>query len=85
MNILEKTLYRELYRKSFYEFVKDFWSEADPSKLVDGKLIQLYCEIFQYLCKPWIGYEEINVELPKLKEDDILIDIRGKKNKIIIH
>lgn len=85
MNVLEKTLYRELYRKSFYEFVKDFWSEADPSKLVDGKLIQLYCEIFQYLCKPWVGYEEINVELPKLKEDDILIDVRGNKNKIIIN
>ena len=40
MNNIQRILYRELYKKSFYDFVKDFWSSADPSKLVDGKLIQ---------------------------------------------
>ena len=84
MNSLHKALYRELYRKSFYEFTKAFWEYADPTPLIDGKLIQFYCECFQYLCKPWIDYEEININIPKIKDVDI-IDIRGDKKKININ
>lgn len=84
MNTLHKMLYRELYRKSFYEFTKAFWIYADPAPLIDGKLIQFYCESFQYLCKPWIDCEEVNVEIPKNKNANI-IDIRGNKSKININ
>lgn len=82
MNNIQRILYRELYKKSFYEFVKDFWSSADPSKLVDGKLIQYYCEVFQYMCREWVGYEEIKINLPKYDENVKIIDIRGKRNKL---
>lgn len=85
MTELEKLLYRELYKKSFYDFVKDFWSEADPSKLVDGKLIQFYCECFQYMCKDWVGYDPVEITLPTLKEDDVLIDIRQNKRNLCLN
>lgn len=85
MNKLEKLLYRELYRKSFYEFVKRFWKEADPAPLVDGKIIQFYCEVFQYMCKPWVGYEPIQISLPKISEDINIIDVRGTKTKLNIN
>ena len=55
MSELERLLYRELYKKSFYDFVKDFWDCCEPAKFIDGKLIQIYCEIFQYMCRDWIG------------------------------
>ena len=84
MKPLHRALYKELYRKSFYEFVKAFWEYADPAPLIDGKLVQFYCECFQYLCKPWIGYEEIDIKVPNEKNVDI-IDIRGDKNKININ
>ena len=67
MSELERLLYRELYKKSFYEFVKAFWNTADPSKFIDGKLIKCYCEIFQYMCKEWVGYEEKEIISYKLK------------------
>ena len=81
MDELTRVLYRELYRKSLYDFVKDFWNTADPSKFVDGKLIKYYCEVFQYFCRKWIGYDEEDVILPEKKEDELIVDIRqGKQN-----
>lgn len=81
MTELQLILHRELYRKSFYDFVKAFWSTADPAKLVDGALIKCYCEIFQYMCKPWIGYNNIAIAVPPPVDNEIIIDVRqGKKN-----
>lgn len=71
-------LEKELYRKSLYEFVKGFWNTTDPAKFVDGVLIEYYCELFQYMCRVWVGYEEpvLQQKLP-LKTDDIeIIDVR---------
>lgn len=72
---LQRLLYRELYKKDFYEFVKAFWECADPMPLIDGILIQIYCEVFQYLCRWWVPYEEKDIDLPTLTEDDELIDV----------
>ena len=85
MTRLEILLYKQLYRKSFYEFVKDFWSCVDPAKYVDGNLIKFYCEIFQYMCKPWVGYQEIDVDFKVPEgEDAEVIDIRSDKRNINI-
>ena len=85
MTRLEILLYKQLYRKSFYEFVKDFWSCVDPAKYVDGNLIKFYCEIFQYMCKLWVGYKEIDVDfkVPDGEDADV-IDIRSDKRNINI-
>lgn len=85
MDRLTKLLYRELYRKSCYEFVKAFWSEADPAPFIDGKLVQFYCEAFQYKCRPWIPCEIVDVKLPVLKEDDVVIDVREDKQNLNIN
>lgn len=85
MDRLTKLLYRELYRKSCYEFVKAFWSEADPAPFIDGKLVQFYCEAFQYKCRPWIPCEIIDAKLPQLKEDDVVIDVRENKQNLNIN
>ena len=85
MTELQRLLYRELYRKSFYEFVKAFWETCDPSKFVDGKLIQFYCECFQYKCKPWIGYNNVDIKLPTVKEDEDIIDVRTDKMNVNIN
>lgn len=81
MDELTKILYREMYRKSLYDFVKDFWNTCDPSKFVAGKLIQYYCEVFQYFCRKWITYDETNIVLPEKRSDEEIVDIRqGKQN-----
>ena len=88
MDELKKILYRELYKKSFYDFVKQFWKDAEPQPLVDGRVVKLFCETFQYMCRSWIGYTPVKVDLPKnLKDDDVLFDIRsfGDKNHININ
>ena len=84
MTELQRLLYRELYRKSFYEFVKAFWNTADPSKFVDSKLIQCYCEIFQYMCRDWVGYEEIDIKVPAKTENNEIIDIRQNKKNLCL-
>lgn len=84
MTELQRLLYRELYRKSFYEFVKAFWNTADPSKFIDSKLIQCYCEIFQYMCRDWVGYTEKKIDLPVMKDDDVLIDVRQNKKNLCL-
>lgn len=84
MTGLQRILYRERYRKSFYDFVKDFWETSDPSKFVDGKLIKCYCEIFQYMCRKWIGYDEIDVVIPKFSDSDEVIDVRQEKNNLCL-
>lgn len=85
MTELQRLLYRELYRKSFYEFVKAFWETCDPAKFIDGRLIQFYCECFQYKCKPWIGYHKVDIKLPTLENDDEIIDIRTDKMNVNIN
>ena len=84
MTSLQRLLYRELYRKSFYDFVKDFWNTADPSKFVDGRLIKCYCEIFQYMCKDWVGYDEIEIAVPEKTEDVEVIDVRQNKRNLCL-
>lgn len=81
MTELEKFLYKELYRKSLYDFVKAFWSTCDPAPFVDGILVQFYCEAFQYMCRKWTSYEEQTIIIPKFDEDVDIIDVRqGKQN-----
>lgn len=84
MTELQRLLYRELYRKSFYEFVKAFWNTADPSKFIDSKLIQCYCEIFQYMCRGWVGYEEIDIKVPAKTDELEVIDIRQNKKNLCL-
>ena len=74
MTELERRLYKELYRKSFYEFVKAFWETCEPAKLVDGKLIRVYCEIFQYYCRGWVGYNPKKIIIPDIYKDYKIID-----------
>ena len=84
MTELQRLLYRELYRKSFYEFVKAFWNTADPSKFIDSKLIQCYCEIFQYMCRSWVDYEENDIKVPAKTEENEIIDIRQNKKNLCL-
>lgn len=84
MNPIEKALLRTLYRKSFYEFVKAFWNVADPSKFIDGWLIQYYCEVFQYMCRGWIGYDAPNIVLPDFDDKIDLIDVRQDKQNLCL-
>ena len=86
MTKLEKLLKYNLFQKSFYHFVINFWNVVDPNPFVDGKLILFYCETFQYMCRKWVGYKEINIKLPVSKNKDInIIDVRGSKNRLNIN
>ena len=82
LNELQRQLYRQLYKKSFYEFAKEFWNEADPQPFVDGKVVQIFCEIAQYFTRSWIGYNEIEVNTTEyLNKGYNVVDVReGKKN-----
>lgn len=79
LNGTQRILYRELYKKSFYDFAKDFWCEADPAPLVDGKVVQFLCELYQYMCRPWVGYEGAYEEpsLPDYNPNVDVIDVRN--------
>lgn len=82
MTDLDKLLYQRLYKLSFYDFVKDFWQEADPAPFIDGELVQYYCEVFQYMCRGWVGYEEVEIDESKL--NGFVIDVRQDKNNICL-
>lgn len=82
---IQKLLYKELYKKSFYDFVKDFWECWDPSPLIDGYLIQYYCETFQYYCKSWIPYTSIDIEIPEEYKGYKIIDCRIDKRNLNIN
>lgn len=84
MDLIEKALRRTLYRKSFYEFVKAFWHVADPSKFVDGWLIQYYCEVFQYMCKGWVGYDAPKIVIPEVGPDVDILDVRQNKQNLCL-
>lgn len=86
MNFLQKALKRELYKRSFYDFVKDYWHIADvPYKFIDGKVVQFFCETFQYFCRRWVGYTPVNIDVPKASETIDVIDVREDKRNININ
>ena len=66
LNPIQKELYRQLYKKSFYEFAKAFWETADPQKFVDGILVQFYCETFQYMARGWVNYDGPENPIPNI-------------------
>lgn len=81
LELQQKILLKKLYKSSLYEFVKAFWSEADPDKYVDGALVQFYCECFQYFCRSWVKYEEKEIIIPKEYGERNIVDVReGKRN-----
>lgn len=82
MTRLDKLLYQRLYKISFYDFVKDFWQEADPAPFVDGDLVQYYCEVFQYMSREWVGYEYIDINLDNVEGN--IIDVRQGKNNLCL-
>lgn len=76
-----KSLRRTLYRKSLYDFVKDFWNTCDPSNFIGGKIVRYYCEVFQYFCNKWVKCEEIDVDVSHIPHNETVVDIRqGKQN-----
>ena len=87
LNPKQKFYYRILFQKDFYSFAKYFWCEADPSKFVDGFLPKFYCEFFQYMCRPWIGYEELEKtpNVPEPDENTVIIDVRQNKHNACIN
>lgn len=85
MTEVERLLYKELYRRSFYDFVKDFWNTADPSKFVDGKVVKIYCEIFQFYCKQWTGYNAPEIDTSAIPKNAKVIDVRNGKHNLCIN
>lgn len=81
----EKILRKELYKRSFYDFARDFWHCADPSVFIDGKVVQFFCETFQYFCRDWVGYEEIEIDVPQQTDDVDVIDVRQSKKNLNIN
>lgn len=82
---LQRALHKQLYKKSFYDFVIAFWPTFEPVEFIDGKLIKFYCEVFQYFCKPWIGYNAIKINVPDASEDLEVIDVRGDKQNLCLN
>lgn len=81
---LQKALYRQLYKKSFYAFIKEFWDCADPKDYIDGILVQFYAEIFQYMCRGWVEYKPVDIKVPEPSDDINIIDVRIDKHNINI-
>ena len=87
LNPIQKELYRQLYKKSFYEFAKAFWETADPQKFVDGILVQFYCETFQYMARGWVNYDGPENPIPNIpiSENVNVIDVRENKHNLCIN
>jgi len=85
MTEFEKILRKELYRRSLYDFVKDFWHCVEPTPYVDGHLPQFYCETFQYFCRKWVGYEEIDIDVPEQSDTVDVIDVRQSKQNLNVN
>lgn len=81
---LERLLYRELFKKDCFSFCCEFWSEIDPHPLKIGKLTKFFCETFQYMSRFWVPYNPINIELPKKKKGEEIIDVRQDKHLLSI-
>ena len=86
MNELQRLLHRELYKKDFHEFVKAFWDCIEDRKFVDGIVVEYYCEMAQYLCRNWVPYKPVEIEIPPYDpEETTVIDVRGDKRNVCIN
>lgn len=85
MTELQRLLYKQLYKKDFYSFIKDFWNEMEPAKLIDGNIIKIYSEIFIYTCRKSIPCKISNIKVPDKYKNWEVIDIREDKQNININ
>lgn len=80
---IQKLIYKNLYKKSLYDFVKDFWKYADPEPFVDCRHLRFFCELFQYMCRKWTGVgAKENIVIPEeYKNFKIINPAAEDKNK----
>ena len=50
----------------------------DTEQYIDGEIVQFFCEVFQFMCRKWVGYDKPNVDLSSLNKDATIIDIRNE-------
>ena len=88
LNELQRQLYRQLYKKDFHSFVKDFWECIEDRPFVDGVVVQFYCEMAQYICRQWTPTVKIvdEIKIPDYdSETTDIIDVRGNKKNFCVN
>ena len=87
LNPVQRMLYKELYRKDFYEFFKEFWDTFESAQFVDGPLLQFYCEMYQYFVRDFVPVEVYNgpLDIPGASEDVKIIDVRQNKRNLCLN
>ncbi len=77
MQFEEYDLIASISRESFYEFVKEFWHEAEPRPFVDNWHIKYICDEFQKVA------ERVFKGLPK--ENDLIINVSPGQTKSLTY
>lgn len=58
----------------------------DSEKYIDGEIVQFFCEVFQFMCKPWIGYDKPYVDTSSLNKEADIIDLRdSNKDRLCLN
>lgn len=73
---VRNALRRELFRQSYYEFFKYFWSETSPEPLTDNWHIRVLCDELQKIAH--------NLKDRKNKEYDLVINVPPASSKSTI-
>ena len=80
---------RELHRKSFYHFVKDFWETVEPVEFIDSMLMQYLCDLFQFAIryklpkeakKHWINDEEYKKIIDNIEGKTLEVRLNAKQH-----
>lgn len=80
---------RELHRKSFYHFVRDYWNAVEPVDFIDSKLMQYLCDLFQFIVRNklpkdvkayWLSDAEYKKVVKKIKGNMLEVRLGAKQH-----
>ena len=80
---------RELHRKSFYHFMKDYWETVEAVEFIDSHLMRYLCDLFQFMIrnklpedikKFWMNDTEYKKIVKKIKGNKLEVRLNPKQH-----
>lgn len=80
---------RELHRKSFYHFVKDYWETVEAVEFIESDLMRYLCDLFQFMIRKklpedikrfWMNDKEYNKVVKGIKGNKLEVRSNPKQH-----
>lgn len=73
---------KELHRKSFYHFVKDYWITVEAVEFIESPLMEYLCDLFQFMIRRKLPKDITDFWMSDAEYNKVVKKIKGNKLEV---